>query len=119
MYTFKKHTKGIRCGSAIPWIGVVSLILVFLIIDLGIFNKIPHAISMREALEMSVVWISLALGFNPAVWYWKGGEPALAFFTGYLLEKLLSLDNMFVFLIIFNFFNIHPRHQHRILFWEF
>jgi len=100
-----------------PWIGVVSLILVFLIIDLGIFNKIPHAISMREALEMSVVWISLALGFNLAVWYWKGGEPALAFFTGYLLEKLLSLDNMFVFLIIFNFFNIHPRHQHRILFW--
>jgi len=87
-----------------PWIGVVSLILVFLIIDLGIFNKIPHAISMREALEMSVVWISLALGFNLAVWYWKGGEPALAFFTGYLLEKLLSLDNMFVFLIIFNFF---------------
>lgn len=103
--------------ALLPWIGVLTLILFFLILDLGVFNKIPHKISMHEALSMSIAWIALALCFNFGIWYWKGGEPALAFFTGYLLEKLLSLDNMFVFLIIFNFFNIIPRHQHRILFW--
>lgn len=103
--------------SLLPWFGVLALILLFLILDLGVFNKVPHKISMKEALGMSAAWIALALCFNLGVWYWKGGEPALAFFTGYLLEKLLSLDNMFVILIIFNFFNIVPRHQHRILFW--
>jgi tellurite resistance protein TerC len=103
--------------SLLPWLGVLVLILLFLIVDLGVFNKVPHKISMKEALGMSAAWIALALCFNLGVWYWKGGEPALAFFTGYLLEKLLSLDNMFVILIIFKFFNIIPRHQHRILFW--
>lgn len=103
--------------SLLPWIGVLTLILLFLILDLGVFNKIPHKISMHEALGMSAAWVALAFCFNLGIWYWKGGEPALAFFTGYLLEKLLSLDNMFVFIIIFNFFNIIPRHQHRILFW--
>jgi tellurite resistance protein TerC len=109
------ETTGVE--SLLPWIGVLTLILLFLILDLGVFNKVPHKISMHEALGMSVAWVTLALCFNLGIWYWKGGEPALAFFTGYLLEKLLSLDNMFVFLIIFNFFNIIPRHQHRILFW--
>ncbi|MBY0273057.1 MAG: TerC/Alx family metal homeostasis membrane protein [Alphaproteobacteria bacterium] len=103
--------------SLLPWIGIFILILLFLILDLGVFNKVPHKISMHEALGMSAAWVALALCFNLGIWFWKGGEPALAFFTGYLLEKLLSLDNMFVFLIIFNFFNIIPRHQHRILFW--
>ncbi|MBL8676232.1 MAG: TerC/Alx family metal homeostasis membrane protein [Alphaproteobacteria bacterium] len=103
--------------SLLPWIGVFILILLFLFLDLGIFNKVPHKISTREALGMSAAWVALALCFNLGIWYWKGGEPALAFFTGYFLEKFLSLDNMFVFLIIFNSFNIIPRHQHRILFW--
>ncbi len=109
------ETTGVE--SLLPWIGVLTLILLFLILDLGVFNKVPHKISIHEALGMSTAWVALALCFNLGIWYWKGGEPALAFFTGYLLEKLLSLDNMFVFLIIFNFFNIIPRHQHRILFW--
>jgi len=100
-----------------PWIGLLVLILIFLILDLGIFNRVPHKISMREAFAVSLVWIFLSLLFNVFIWYWKGGEPALAFFTGYLLEKLLSLDNMFIFAVIFNFFEIAPRHQHRILFW--
>lgn len=107
----------INVESLLPWLGILLLILLFLVLDLGVFNKVPHKISMKEALGMSAAWITLALCFNLGVWYWKGGEPALAFFTGYLLEKLLSLDNMFVILIIFNFFNIAPRHQHRILFW--
>lgn len=100
-----------------PWVGLLVLIAIFLILDLGVFNRIPHIISMREAFEVSLAWISLSLFFNVVIWYWKGGEPALAFFTGYLLEKLLSLDNMFIFVVIFKFFNIAPRHQHRILFW--
>jgi len=99
------------------WIGLFVLILFFLIIDLGVFNRVPHAISVKEAIKTSLFWIALALLFNLFVWYQKGSEPAIAFFTGYLLEKLLSLDNMFVFIIIFNTFGILPRHQHRILFW--
>ncbi len=100
-----------------PWIGLVGLILIFVILDLGIFNRRPHIISVREAFKTSVAWITLALLFNFFIWYWKGEEPALAFFTGYLLEKLLSLDNMFVFIVVFKLFEISPRHQHRILFW--
>lgn len=100
-----------------PWIGMIALILLFLLLDLGVFNRIPHKTSPREALKTSIIWIALALLFNIFIWFWRGGEPALAFFTGYLLEKLLSLDNMFVFILIFNFFGILPRHQHRILFW--
>lgn len=100
-----------------PWIALAVLILVFLILDLGVFNRVPHVISAREAFEASLAWIALSLTFNGFVWYWKGPEPALAFFTGYLLEKLLSLDNMFVFVVIFSYFQIAPRHQHRILFW--
>lgn len=99
------------------WIGLITLIIVFLIIDLGVFNRVPHVISPKEALKTSLVWIGLSLLFNLFVWYDRGPDPALAFFTGYLLEKMLSLDNMFVFVIIFNVFNIAPRHHHRILFW--
>lgn len=99
------------------WTGLIGLILTFLIIDLGVFNRIPHVISVKEALKTSLAWITLALFFNLFVWYERGPEPALAFFTGYLLEKLLSLDNMFVFVVIFNGFGIKPRHHHRILFW--
>lgn len=99
------------------WIGLIALILIFLIMDLGIFNRTPHVISPKEALKTSLVWIGLSLLFNLFIWYDKGSDPAIAFFTGYLLEKLLSLDNMFVFVVIFNVFAIAPRHHHRILFW--
>lgn len=104
-------------GTIVLWIGLFALILVFLIIDLGVFNRIPHAISQKEALKTSLIWIGLSLLFNLFVWYVKGSDPAIAFFTGYLLEKMLSLDNMFVFVIIFEAFQISPRHHHRILFW--
>jgi len=100
-----------------PWAGTLLLILVFLALDLGVFNRTAHKISMQEALKASFSWITLSLLFNLFIWYWKGNEPALAFFTGYLIEKLLSLDNMFIFLMIFKFFDIGARHQHRVLFW--
>ncbi|HUX78786.1 MAG TPA: TerC family protein [Alphaproteobacteria bacterium] len=101
----------------LPWIGFFILILIFLVLDLGVFNRIPHKISAREAFWVSLLWIALSLLFNCIIWHEKGSEPALAFFTGYLLEKLLSLDNMFIFVIVFRYFEIAPRHQHRILFW--
>jgi tellurite resistance protein TerC len=100
-----------------PWVGLIALILLFLAVDLGVFNRIPHVISAREALTTSILWISLALLFNLFVLHTQGEEAGLAFFTGYLLEKLLSLDNMFVFIMIFDFFHVPPRHQHRVLFW--
>ena len=103
--------------TVFPWIALTVLILIFLILDLGVFNRVPHVISIKEAFEASLAWVALSLIFNGFVWYWKGPEPALAFFTGYLLEKLLSLDNMFVFVVIFKYFQTAPRHQHRILFW--
>lgn len=103
--------------TILVWGGLITLIVVFLTIDLGVFNRIPHVISLREALQTSLAWIALALLFNLFVWYDRGADSALSFFTGYLLEKLLSLDNMFVFVIIFNAFGIAPRHHHRILFW--
>ncbi|MBY0293037.1 MAG: TerC/Alx family metal homeostasis membrane protein [Alphaproteobacteria bacterium] len=99
------------------WVGIIVLILLLLALDLGVFNRIPHKISPREALRVSLTWVGCALLFNIFIFYRQGSEAALAFFTGYLLEKLLSLDNMFVFIIIFKFFPILPRHQHRILFW--
>lgn len=103
--------------TVLTWIGLLGLILTLLVLDLGVFNRKPHVISMKEAFLVSLAWISLALLFNVFIWYWKGPDPALAFFTGYLLEKMLSLDNMFVFVMIFKYFSIASRHQHRILFW--
>ncbi len=101
----------------LPWVGFFILILIFLILDLCFFNRVSHTISMKEAFRSSLLWSAIALLFNSAIWYGKGGGPALAFFTGYLLEKLLSLDNMFVFVMVFKLFETAPRHQHRILFW--
>lgn len=100
-----------------PWAGLIALILLFLALDLGIFHRIPRVISIQEAFRTSLTCIGLALLFNLFVFYTQGKEPALAFFTGYLLEKLLSLDNMFVFVMIFKVFRTPPRYQHRVLFW--
>jgi tellurite resistance protein TerC len=103
--------------SIFQWIGLIGLILTFLVIDLNVFNRKPHAIKMTEALLVSLAWISLALLFNVFIWYTRGSEDGVAFLTGYILEKLLSLDNMFVFVMVFKYFAIAPRHQHRILYW--
>lgn len=99
------------------WFGLISLILLFLAVDLGVFNRTPHVIQPKEALKTSLVWIALALLFNLFLFYEEGRSTALAFFTGYLLEKLLSLDNMFIFLMVFQLLKIPPHHHHRILFW--
>ncbi|MDH4069251.1 MAG: TerC family protein [Ignavibacteria bacterium] len=92
-------------------------ILLMLALDLGVFNRKAHAIGVKEATIWSIVWVSLALIFNTGILYFAGAEPALQFFTGYLIEKALSVDNIFVFVLIFSYFGVPQHLQHRILFW--
>jgi TerC family integral membrane protein len=115
------------------WVCFVLLVLSLLALDLGVFNRNPHAISAKEALGWTAFWVALALGFNAVVYFmyehhWLGmGEvpghevtgraAALAFFTGYLVEKSLSLDNIFVIALIFGYFRVPTQYQHRVLFW--
>lgn len=88
-----------------------------LVLDLWVFHRTAHVIRVREALIWTAFWIALALIFNLGVYIWWGSETALAFFTGYLIEKSLSIDNIFVFLLIFSYFGVPAAYQHRILFW--
>jgi tellurite resistance protein TerC len=88
-----------------------------LAVDLLIVHRRPHAVKLREALTWSGVWIGLALLFNLAILYLRGTQTALEFLTGYLIEEALSVDNLFVFMLIFSYFRVPPQHQHRVLFW--
>ena len=99
------------------WIGFNLLVLGLLALDLGIFHRKAHAVSIKEATIWSVVWITLALLFNVGIYFWRGSQTALEFFTGYLIEKSLSVDNIFVFVLIFSFFAVPAAYQHRVLFW--
>ena len=99
------------------WVGFIIFLLAMLAVDLGIFHRTAHVISMREALGWSVVWITLALAFNGVIYYWFGWPKALEFLTGYLVEKSLSVDNIFVILLIFSYFKVPAQDQHKVLFW--
>jgi len=99
------------------WIGFNAFIILMLLIDLGVFHRDNHVISIREALGWTAVWIALALVFNVGLWYYMGTEIALKFLTGYLIEKSLSMDNVFVFLLIFTYFRVPAEYQHKVLFW--
>jgi tellurite resistance protein TerC len=109
------------------WIGFNLFVLAMLALDLGVFHRKSHAVSGREALIWSIVWVSLSLVFNAVIYfYWDqmapgstytNSEAALAFLTGYLIEKSLSVDNIFVFILIFSFFAVPAAYQHRVLFW--
>jgi tellurite resistance protein TerC len=99
------------------WGGFVVLIAVLLALDLGVFRKKSREIKMKEALGWCGVWFSFAMGFNALVWWWLGSQPALEWFTGYLVELCLSVDNVFVFILIFTYFKVPAEHQHRVLFW--
>jgi tellurite resistance protein TerC len=92
-------------------------ILGLLALDLGVFNKKPHAISTKEAALWSAFWIALSLIFNAGIFYFGSPDAGLEFLTGYLIEKALSVDNIFVFIIIFSYFGIPPKFQHKVLFW--
>jgi len=99
------------------WGGFIAFVLLMLVIDLGIFHRRSHAVKMKEALIWCAVWISLALLFCAGVFIFKSHHKGLEFLTGYLIELSLSLDNLFVFLLIFSYFKVSPTLQHRVLYW--
>lgn len=103
--------------SLFLWIGFNVFVLAMLALDLGVFHRKAHVVKIKEALIWSAVWIALALLFNVGVYYWRGPQTALEFLTGYLLEKSLSVDNVFVFLLIFSYFRVPALCQHKVLFW--
>jgi len=114
-------------GTIWLWVGFNVFVLLMLAVDLGVFHRKAHAVSIREAVTWSVVWIALAMLFNLGLYlFWNklapgstysNSQAALAFFTGYLIEKSLSVDNLFVFVLIFTFFAVPAIYQHRVLFW--
>jgi tellurite resistance protein TerC len=104
-------------GSPAMWGAFILFVLAMLALDLGVFNRKAHVIRYREALIWSGVWVSLALLFNLGVYFWFGSDRAIEFLTGYLIEKSLSVDNIFVFVVIFAALGIPPLYQHRVLFW--
>jgi tellurite resistance protein TerC len=109
------------------WVGFNVCVLALLALDLGVFHRHAHVVSIKEATIWSVVWIGLALGFNVLLYFfwsafvpgspYSNSEAALAFLTGYLIEKSLSVDNIFVFVLIFTYFAVPAQYQHRVLFW--
>jgi tellurite resistance protein TerC len=100
-----------------PWIAFNLFVIAMLAIDLGVFHRKAHTVSLKEAAIWSGVWISLALVFNVGLYVLRGPNPALQFFTGWLLEKSLSVDNIFVFVLLFSAFSVPAAFQHRVLFW--
>jgi tellurite resistance protein TerC len=99
------------------WIAFNVFVLGMLALDLGVFHRKAHTVSIKEASIWSVVWVCLAMIFNVGVYFAWGSEKALEFLTGYVIEKSLSVDNLFVFLMIFQYFNTPSQFQHRVLFW--
>lgn len=114
-------------GTIWLWIGFNLFVLALLAIDLGVFHRKAHAVSIKEAAIWSAVWISLSLLFNLGIYFfwdvisptssYTNSEAALAFLAGYLIEKSLSVDNIFVFVVLFSFFAVPAAYQHRVLFW--
>jgi tellurite resistance protein TerC len=99
------------------WAGFIAFVILLLAIDLGVFHRKSHEVKIKEALIWSALWISLALIFNYGVYVFMGKEKALEFLAGYLIEKSLSVDNLFVFIMLFSYFNVNPIYQHKVLFW--
>ena len=99
------------------WVLFNLFVVTMLVLDLGVFNRRAHTIKFREALVWSAVWIALALVFGVVVYFWHGRTASLEFATGYLIELSLSVDNLFVFLVIFRYFRVPDKLQHRVLFW--
>lgn len=99
------------------WLGFFAIIGFMLVLDLGVFHKKSHKVSIKESLAWTGVWISLAMVFNAWVYYKMGPQKGMEFFTGYIIEKALSVDNIFVISLIFTYFRVPSQYQHRVLFW--
>jgi tellurite resistance protein TerC len=101
----------------LPWAAFLAFVAVMLAVDLGVFHRDAHEVSRQEALIWSAIWIGLAIAFNVGVFLVRGSEAGVQWTTGYLIEKSLSVDNVFVFLLIFSTFAVPAKYQHRVLFW--
>lgn len=99
------------------WIGFNAFVLLMLALDLGVFHRKAHVVTFKESIAWTVAWITLALVFNLGVAHYMGNEKGLEFFTGYVIEKSLSVDNVFVFALLFSYFAVPPIYQHKVLFW--
>jgi tellurite resistance protein TerC len=99
------------------WVGFNLFVVAMLAIDLGLFHRKDHAVTPKEAGAWTAVWITISLIFCAGLWYFWGREPALQWLTAYVVEYSLSVDNLFVFLMVFGYFRVAPEHQHRVLFW--
>jgi tellurite resistance protein TerC len=111
-------------NETLPFLVFSVVVVVMMALDLGVFHRRVHRVSLREAASWSIVWIALSMAFNAGLYYWGnlsvppvGQKVALEFFTGYILEKALSVDNIFVFVLIFSYFRVPSEYQHKILFW--
>lgn len=103
--------------DSVVWISFIGFVLVMLALDLGVFHRKSKEIKIKEALIWSAVWIALALTFNYGIYVYMGKEKAIEFLTGYVIEKSLSVDNLFVFIMLFTYFNVETKYQHKVLFW--
>lgn len=103
--------------SLAVWIAFLIFVLIILALDLGVFHKKSHAVGFKESILWSVVWIALAMAFSVVLLYWRGQEDFMLFITGYVIEKSLSVDNLFVFLLIFSYFKTPNQYQHKVLFY--
>ena len=99
------------------WVVFNLLVALVLALDLGVFHRRPHTIRFREAMAWSLVWIGLAGGFAVLLYFWRGHTPALEFVTGYIVELSLSVDNLFIFLLVFRYFRVPSEYQYKVLFW--
>ncbi|MCA1845329.1 MAG: TerC/Alx family metal homeostasis membrane protein, partial [Actinobacteria bacterium] len=99
------------------WAAFVAFIVAMLLVDLFVLHRDAHEVSLREAALWSVVWVALGLAFGALVWAWKGPDAGGEYLAGYLIERALSIDNIFVFALIFTFFGVPAAYQHRVLFW--
>ena len=99
------------------WVGFNLFVLAMLALDLGVFHRKAHVVTFKESISWTCVWIALAMVFNLGLWYFSGPVKALEFFTGYVIEKSLSVDNVFVFALLFSYFAVPKIYQHKVLFW--
>jgi tellurite resistance protein TerC len=100
-----------------PWVAFLGFVVLLLVLDLGVLHRRAHVIQPKEALLWSIFWVSLAMAFCGLIYFWKGPTAAVEFLTGYLIEESLSVDNLFVFVLIFTYFRVPAEYQHRVLFW--